>query len=374
MMDTTTKKLPTYAKLSLITMGLLAFFYILYIGQDILVPLIFATIIAILLNPVVNFLCKKGMNKLVAILIVLTVALLIIGALMYFIGSQVSMFSESVPPLKQKISLIFNDIVDWVSQKFNVGKPKIAAWVDKTKGEGMNNSSAVIGQTLGTLGGILVLVFLLPVYTFMILFYKPLLLEFIAELFQRDKHKLVAEVLMETKVLIQSYLVGLMLEAALVAILNSAALLIIGIKYAVLIGIIGALLNIIPYIGGIIAIAIPMLLAIATKDPIDALWVFIAYMIVQFIDNNFFVPKIVASKVKINALVSIIVVLIGGALWGVSGMFLSIPLTAIVKVIFDRIETLTPFGFLLGDNQPDIGKAIFNFKNPIKKRKPKVLN
>ncbi len=370
---TTTSKFPLYAKLSMCIIGVFAFFYILYIGQDILVPLIFATIIAILLNPVVNFLCRKGMNKVVAILLVLTVALLFLGALMYFVGSQVSMFSESVPQFKKKIALIFNDMINWVSHKFNVGKPKIAAWVDKTKGEGMDNSSAMIGETLGTIGGVLVLVFLLPVYTFMILFYKPLLLEFIARLFQRDKHKIVAEVLMETKVLIQSYLVGLMLEAALVAALNSAALLIIGIKYAVLIGIIGALLNIIPYIGGVIAIAIPMLLAIATKDPIDALWVFIAYIIVQFIDNNLFVPKIVASKVKINALVSIIVVLIGGALWGFSGMFLSIPLTAIIKVIFDRIEPLTPFGFLLGDNQPEIGKAIFNFKNPIKKAKPKML-
>lgn len=370
----TTKKLPVYAKLSLIMMGLIAFFYMLYVGQDILVPLIFATIFAILLNPVVNFLCRKGMNRVVAIMIVLTTALVTVAALMYFIGSQVSMFSETVPQLKQKIALIFNDIIDWVSQKFNVGKPKISAWVDKTKVEGMDNSSAVIGETLGTIGGVLILVFLLPVYTFMILFYKPLLLEFIAKLFQRDKHKVVAEVLMETKVLIQSYLVGLLLEAALVATLNTAALLIIGIKYALLIGFIGALLNIIPYIGGLVAITIPMVLAIATKEPIDALWVFIAYIIVQFIDNNFFVPKIVASKVKINALVSIIVVLIGGALWGVSGMFLSIPLTAIIKVICDRIETLTAFGFLLGDNQPDIGKTVFNFKIPIKKKpKPTVI-
>ena len=371
---TTTKKLPLYAKLSLTTIGLIAFFYILYVGQDILVPIIFATIIAILLNPVINFLCRKGMNKVVAILLVLIVALATIAALMYFMGSQISSFSESVPEFKKKIASIFTDLTNWISQKFNVPKPKIAAWVDKTKGEGMNNSSVVIGETIGTLGGVLVLVFLLPVYTFMILFYKPLLLEFIARLFQKDKHKIVAEVLMETKVLIQSYLVGLLLEAALVATLNTVALLIIGIRYALLIGFIGALLNIIPYIGGLVAIAIPMLLAIATKEPIDALWVFIAYIIVQFIDNNFFVPKIVASKVKINALVSIIVVLIGGALWGVSGMFLSIPLTAIFKVIFDRIETLAPFGFLLGDNQPDIGKTVFNFKIPIKKKpKPTVI-
>jgi predicted PurR-regulated permease PerM len=193
----------------------------------------------------------------------------------------------------------------------------------------------------------------------MIIYYKPLLLEFIARLFPKNVHVTVVEVLTETKSLIQSYLFGLLVEAALVAILNSAALMILGIQYAILLGVIGALLNIIPYIGGVVAVALPMLLALATKQPVDALYVLIAYLIVQFIDNNFFVPKIVASKVKINALVSIIVVLAGNALWGVPGMFLSLPLTAIVKVIFDRIGPLQPFGFLLGDNQPDITQEIF---------------
>ncbi|HZK07783.1 MAG TPA: AI-2E family transporter [Bacteroidales bacterium] len=82
------------------------------------------------------------------------------------------------------------------------------------------------------------------------------------------------------------------------------------------------------------------------------------------IDNNYIVPKIVASKVKVNALVSIIVILAFGALWGIPGMFVSIPLTAIVKVIFDQIDSLKPWGFLLGDTMPD--SAIFNIK--IKKK------
>ena len=363
------RQLPVYAKLSIIIIGILSFFYILYIGRDIVVPLVFATLIAILLNPIVNFLCNKKINRVLAILLVVIFALTLISALLYFIGSQVSMFSDSMPQLRQTFSDLFKDLINWVSQTLNINKTKIYAWIAKAKGEGMNNSSVLIGQALGTISGVLVLVFLMPVYIFMILFYKPLLLEFIARLFQRDKHKIVVEVLSETKTLIQSYLIGLLLEATLVATLNSIGLLIIGLEYAILIGIIGALLNIIPYIGGLVAITIPMLLAIATKSPIDALWVFIVYIIVQFIDNNFFVPKIVASKVKVNALVSIIVVLIGGAIWGVAGMFLAIPITAIIKVIFDRIEPLTPFGFLIGDNQPEIGKLIFKSKSRLKKEK-----
>jgi predicted PurR-regulated permease PerM len=80
--------------------------------------------------------------------------------------------------------------------------------------------------------------------------------------------------------------------------------------------------------------------------------VLLLYLFIQFIDNNYIVPAVVASRVKINALVSVIVVLIGGALWGVSGMFLSIPLTAILKVVFDHIESLKPWGFLLGNMTP----------------------
>jgi len=76
------------------------------------------------------------------------------------------------------------------------------------------------------------------------------------------------------------------------------------------------------------------------------------YIVIQFIDNNYIVPKIVASKVKINALASIIAVVTFGSLWGISGMLIAIPLTAIAKLIFDHIEPLQPWGFLLGDTMP----------------------
>jgi predicted PurR-regulated permease PerM len=144
----------------------------------------------------------------------------------------------------------------------------------------------------------------------------------------------------------------------IVAILNSVGLLLLGIEYAIILGIMGAVLNLIPYIGGIIGIALPMVIAFVTKDSLSyPILVFCVYLFIQFIDNNYIVPKIVAARVRINALISIIAVLIGGALWGVPGMFLSIPITAILKVIFDHIEPLKPWGFLLGDIVPTAQKS-----------------
>jgi predicted PurR-regulated permease PerM len=358
-MENASVKLPLYLKIAQIFMGITVFFFILYIGQDIIIPLVFAIMIAILLNPVILFLCRMKIPRILAIILSLVVTMLLITGVFYFFITQISLFSESFPLFKQKFLSLFNDSERWIARTFNVSKWKVDAWVTKTRQEGMDNGTVVITSTVSTLSGMLMTFIIMPVYVFMIIYYKPLLLEFIARLFPKNVHVTVVDVLSETKDLIQRYLFGLLVEAALVAILNSAALMILGIPYAILLGVIGALLNVIPYIGGVVAVALPMLLALATKQPIDTLYVLVAYLIVQFIDNNLFVPKIVASKVKINALVSIIVVLVGNELWGVPGMFLSIPITAIIKVIFDRIGPLQPFGFLLGDNQPDITKEIF---------------
>ncbi|MBP6334618.1 MAG: AI-2E family transporter [Bacteroidia bacterium] len=364
-------KLPLYSKLSTILVGLIALFYILYVGKDIIIPLVFATLLAILINPVVNFLTGKKINRTIAILLSLITAILILFGLAYFLAAQASLFTETFPLLKAKLIVLFENLVDSISKTFNVSTEGTKEWFEKMKSQGLENGTSVIGTTLLTISSMLVLLILLPVYIFFILLYKSHLLEFTSRLFDREKHEVVAEVLVETRSLIQKYLVGLLLEAAIVATLNSIGLLILGVQYAILIGIIGAILNIIPYVGGLVAITIPVVIALATQTPITALWVVLLYLIVQFIDNNIIVPKIVASKVKINGLVSIIVVLVGGALWGISGMFLSIPLIAIFKVIFDRIEGLKSFGFVLSEPTDSKNGPIFNFKIPIKLKKIK---
>ncbi|MEO5570817.1 MAG: AI-2E family transporter [Bacteroidia bacterium] len=365
-------KIPFYAKIALIFIGAFAFVYLLVIAQDILIPLVYATLIAILLNPLVNFLHNKKINRVVAIFIALILTIVVTASIVYFISSQASMFKEALPKFEVKFNELLQKIISWASGKFNISDEKISASIAKGKTELMGNSGTYIGQTLNTISGILVVVILLPVYIFFILFYKSLLLEFIRRLFHQEQHKTVVEVLVESKGLIQSYLAGLLIEASIVATLNSVGLLILGIDYAILIGIIGALLNIIPYLGGLVAVALPMIVALVNKSPTEMLFVFGLYMLVQFIDNNFLVPRIVASKVKLNALVSIIIVIIGGALWGLSGMFLSIPVAAILKVIFDRVEPLKPWGYLLGDTMPESTKLNFNILKPKKKAKKEI--
>ncbi len=344
-----TTKLPFYAQAALISVGLFALMSMLYIGQSIMLPIIYATIFAIALNPLVNFFVRKKVNRVVAITITLVIVSLISLLLIVVLSSRLTTFIDSFPKLLDKFYVTFNRSISWLSTNFNINK----TFISDTKTELLSGSSALIGKTFNTVGNTLAIFFLIPVYVFMILYYQPLLLDFIRQLFGLQNQKEVNEILISIKLIIQKYLTALLLEAGIIAALNSVGLLILGIDYAIVLGIIGAILNVIPYLGGMIALALSMIVAFATEESsIYPLLVALQYLIIQLIDNNFVLPKLVASKVRINALVSIIVVIAGGALWGIPGMFLSIPLTAILKVIFDHIEILKPWGFLLGDTMP----------------------
>jgi predicted PurR-regulated permease PerM len=349
-------KLPLYAKVTIFLVGMFALLAMLYIAKSIVVPVVFATIIAILINPLVDMFVRIKFNRVFAIALVMLLTFLIIFAFVSLVISQMSRLSDSWPMLVDKITVMINQNIADAANYFDKDPQKIHLWISKTQSEIMSSSTAAIGQTLVSVGSGLVVLFLLPVYIFLILFYQPILMEFIHRLFGSDHQIKVTEIVTQIKTVIQRYLFGLVIEAAIIAVLDTAALLVLGIEYALLIGIFGALLNMIPYIGGLVAVAVPMVVALVTKPPVYALYVLIFYYIIQLVDNNYIVPKIVASKVKINALFSIIVVIAGNALWGIPGMFLSIPLLAIVKLICDHIDPLKPIGFLLGDTMPPILK------------------
>ncbi len=354
-MITKDARLPFVVNVSIFFVGLISLVAILFIAQSIIVPFIFAVIIAILLTPIVRFLVKLGMHRVIAICLTLLFTFIVIAGFLELMISQGSKFAETWPALVDRFTAMLDQTVAWASGYFDIKPDKIQEWIATTKGDIIDTSSAAIGRTLLNLGNIVMILLLVPVYVFLILYYQPLLLDFIHKLFSAENQGKLGEIVSQTKTVIQRYLIGLVIEAILVATLNTSALLVLGIQYALLIGILGALLNVIPYLGGIVAVALPMMVAIATKSSgWYAVYILIAYYVIQLIDNNLIVPMIVASKVRINALFSIVAVFIGNAIWGISGMFLSIPLLAIIKLICDHIEPLKPWGFLLGDSMPNL--------------------
>lgn len=345
----TESQLPWYARTTFVLLGISLAFAILFVGRDVFVPLSFAALVSILLYPVSNFLERHKIPRLLSIFIAVAIACVVSICLVTVIAMQIGQFGEEIPRLKKETMEYVGRLQTYVKDSWGITYKDQLKWFQQWGEQG----GEMLSQTLLTFMDITTLVVLVPLYAFLMLMYKDLLVESVFRLFAGKNAATLKEVLQEARAVVKSYVTGLMIETMIIAALNSAALLLLGIEYAILFGVLAALLNLIPYIGIMIGAVLPVLMALITKDsawyPVGVVG---AFTIIQFIDNNFIVPYVVASRVSINALISIVAVIIGGMLWGISGMFLSLPAVAILKVIFDRVETLKPWGLLLGDVIP----------------------
>jgi len=362
------KKYPFYLKSTLILFGLVLLMYALYNLKQIFVPLAFALLLAILLNPLYNWFHKKKIGNVWAILFCLLIAIIVIGAVVYFLSSQIMNFSDQLPLLKQKFTTLFSQFQQWLNDHLGLDLQKQEQLITDAK----TKMKPMVGQTIGSLADTIGIAVLLPVYTALFLYYKTLILNFLFEVFAEKDSKEVGSILHETRGAIQNYMQGLLMEALIVGVMNVLALWMLGVQYALLLGIIGALLNVIPYLGGIIAVALPVMIATVTKEGYNTqIGIVIAYTVIQFIDNHFLIPMIVSSKVRINALVSIVIVLMGNVLWGIPGMFLAIPFIGVLKIILDKVPDLKPWGKLLGDEVPIRHKGEIWFNKYRRKTAPK---
>ena len=372
----TVKSFSFLVKMFLVLFCLLASGFIIWIGQDIIVPIAFATLLAILLLPFNNFLEKK-LSRVWAISMSLTISLVVLVGFIYFLSVHLSSFVDDLPRIKSQLNRHLRTIQTWAYQQFHLTRLEQKQYIDKATSQIQGkDGGGFLGQTLITITNSVIFIVLLPIYTFLILYYRNMIRKFLENIFAADHRGHVIEVIQEAKLIVQGYMAGLLIEMGIITVVNYAGFLIIGIKYAFFLALLSAILNMIPYIGMLIATIICMLVTLTTSNNIaDIGWVVVVLTVVQFFDNNIIMPKIVSSRVKINALITVFGVLAGGAIAGVSGMFLSIPFIAIIKVIFDRIEPLKPWGEILGDNITYVekGKALAQAKERLKRRRQHIL-
>lgn len=334
---------------------------IIVVGQNIIAPLLMAFFISIVLLPIYRFLRRKKLPEIVSILISLLALIAMMVLLIWFFSSQLSRLIADFPQIKKNLTLHLNALSSWINQKTNFSTQRQIALINEQSNELLNYAGSMLGGAAASVGSIFIFVGLLPIYIFLILFYKNLLLRFVFLWFPQQSHEKVEEGMRETEVIIKSYLVGLLIQIGYITILLGGILMIIGIKHALLIGVIFAILNLIPYVGALIGNIIGVLLTLTSSDelwPVFAVLITIA--VVQFIDNNILMPRIVGSKVKINALATIVGVIIAGSIAGISGMFLSLPVIAVLKIVFDRTENMRQWGVLLGDEKPKYSPMHFH--------------
>ena len=334
-------------------LGIVLLGYLIVIGREIIMPVLMAFFISIMLLPVYNFFKRRKIPNALAIFLSILLIAIAVAGVVWFFSSQVSSLIADFPEIKKNVWKHLNSISRWINEISDFSTQEQVKLLDEQANKLLNFGGNLLTGAAGSVTSTLIFVGLLPIYIYLILFYKNLLVRFVFLWFPEENHAKVREAMLETKVIIKSYLLGLLIQITYITVLLGGILLLIGIKHALLIAVIFAFLNLIPYVGALIGNVIGVLLTLTSSDelwPILAVLGTIAF--VQFLDNNILMPRIVGSKVKINALAAILGVFIGGSIGGISGMFLSLPLIAIVKVTFDRSTIFKHWGVLLGDELP----------------------
>ena len=335
---------------SLLLAGLTVLVFALQKLDSILLPILFAALIAVLLLPLVNRLERWKLPPIWAIIVAL---LAVIGALMlivYLFGTQLATLRAELPLLQTKAIQFFDQMQQWASVKFGYHPMSKQELIDESMKSFKKGAGGYLGTTLSTTAGVLSTVTLVPIYIFCFLYYRDHMRQFMFRFVAPDRRTSVLTTMDKVQTVVQAYLQGLFTVIVIVAILNAVGLLLLDVKFAVFFAVFASVLAVIPYIGILVGSSIPALITLVeTGSPAKAAAVVSVFVFVQFLEGNFITPMITGSKVSINPMAAIIALILGGELWGTPGMILSIPLTAVLKVMMDANKTTEPWGFLLGD-------------------------
>lgn len=348
---TAKQKHPFWLKSSVTLIGLSLLFVILSYGKFILMPLAFAAFLSMLLSPIVNKLESWKIGRALSIILTLLLVLVVFAGIFSLITAQFVQFSERIPEVTERLKTVTADGITFLEETLGISKEQGSKYIQQGISNLIDKSGQYIGSVVSATTSAFTLMSLLPIFIFFLLYYKEMYQTFFRKLFERKEgNTLVDGVLENVQEVTQNYLAGMLTVIGILAVLNTTGLFLIGLEHAIFFGVFASLLAVIPYIGIIIGALPPLLFAFLLGDSlITPLLVIAVFGTVQFLEGNFITPRIVGSKVSINPFMAMLALIIGGELWGISGMILFVPLIGILRVIFEQIEELKPYGYLLGN-------------------------
>ncbi|MDO1446546.1 AI-2E family transporter [Rhodocytophaga aerolata] len=326
---------------------------LLYFGKALFIPLAFAGLLSIILYPVCAWLERKGIYRSVAIAICLIMGSLFVGSLVFIMGWQVIQFKNEVPQLAGKLVSALDQLQQEILHRFNISLQQQVAWFEQTfMNLGNTIGSVLIGTVDATLQALFFVV-MVPLLAALMLYNRGLLVHSLYALFPKNARPLLLSVVQKTILVYHNYVKGLLIIYLIVAVLNTIGLYMIGIKHAMLYGILASILTIIPYIGITIGSMLPVTIAWLT---FDSIWypvgVILLFAFVQYLEANILFPWIIGKRLKVNTLASLSAMILGGIIWGASGMVLFLPFVAILKLIAEKIPSWKALDILLGTGEP----------------------
>lgn len=347
------KELPVTVKRSLELLGLCLVLLLLAQGAVVIMPLLMAFFFGLMLMPFFRLFRRIGIPEMVAIFLPILLLTIVIIAVILLFYDRVALLLSDLSQIQQNVSVHLDHLSMWVSRSFGFSPNDQLKFINEQSSKLFSGLAGLIQSTLGSVLDAVIFFGLLPVYTYLVMFYRNIFLKFILLWFTPDDRQKVMETAQQIEKMVKNYLFGLAIQIAYITVLLGSALALLGIKHALLIALLFAFLNLIPYLGALISNILAVVITLASSENLtDILIVIGTITAMQFLDNNILMPKIVGDQVKINALVSIVGIVALGTLTGISGMFLAMPILSILKVIFDHSEKYRQWAVLLGSDRP----------------------
>jgi predicted PurR-regulated permease PerM len=318
----------------------------------IIVPLLFSLIFAVMLYPVCRKLEYIGLTKGLSAFMAVFITSILFGIVLYFVYNQVIRFTEQGPQFLAKASELYDKLQDSIADMFGVRRGN-QSHLQQELAKLANNTDVLVSSVVGFLSGFITDVTLIPLYVFFLLYFRDFFLEFFYKIIPSSDKEVIDLTMNQIYDVILNWMRGILIVIVIVGILNSVGLMILGIEYPFFFGFLASFLALIPYVGILIGSLLPALLALITKDSYwYAVGVVGIFWFIQILEGNLITPYIVGKNVSLNPLIAIFTLLLFGKIWGIAGLVLALPVTAILKVVFDSVPVLKPYGFLLGEPQP----------------------
>jgi len=345
-------KTPTIVKIILAMVGIIALFVIVTQARNFLYPILLGVLMAYLLLPIAAYLEKVKVPRPIAILISIIFGMTVIGGIVFFLYNRITFFLEDIPTLRVNATNNIDSILNRVESEFGLSVASQKNWLRQNINDffesGTGNLINAFSATTSTIFGIGIM----PVYVFFMLFYRNKFRNFLLMVTGKGTHEKTKNVLEQISNVTQRYVGGVVTVVLILCVLNSAGLMIIGIKYAIMFGILSALMNLIPYFGTLIGGTIPLAFTLFSDTPEKALGIVVLYLIIGFVDHNILTPNITGGAVQINPFFTILSLVVGGIVWGIPGMLIAVPILGTVKIIFENISELHPYAYLMGSDGP----------------------
>lgn len=325
---------------------------ILYFGRPLFVPLSFALLISCILYPVCVWLERHKIKRMNAILLSISLLVILGAVVVAMLVQQIIMFSREWPSLQEKLFASYRDLSEFLVTQFNVSKDQQVEWLNNFAKQSGGDVMTLIQKTISASAVSAVLFILIPIYAVLILYYRHRWIDVLFRLFPHEGRDRIREILHLSINSYYSFIKGMLVVYLIVGVLNGAGLYFLGIPHAILFGFVASILTFIPYVGIMVASLLPISVAWITYNSIwYPLGVVAIFAVVQYLEANLIFPLAVSNRLKINALVTIAAIVIGGILWGVAGMILFIPFLGILKLITDRTPGLKTLALLLGEKE-----------------------